>query len=110
MVGDHNGVIPIAKVTVINDPVTVTKKATASIILEFDEPLPDDRFTLTISDSLTDPAGQNLDGENNAVEPHETPLFPTGDAESGGPFAAPGFESASSASSEISYVPRARMA
>jgi len=88
LVGDHNGVIPIANVIVINDPVVVQQVATASIILEFEEPLADDRFTLAISDSLTDPPGQNLDGESNTVEPHEAPLFPSGDGEPGGDFVA----------------------
>ena len=37
------------------------------------DPLPDDRFTLTLSDNLVDPAGNALDGESNTEEPQETP-------------------------------------
>jgi len=46
VIGDHNGVIAISRVIVVNDPPVVGQVATASIILEFAEPLPDDRFTL----------------------------------------------------------------
>ena len=87
--GDHNGIIPIKKVTVINvTPVPAGSPATATITLEFFEPLPDDRFTLTISDELKDPAGNRLDGESNAAEPQEDPIFPSGDGQPGGNFVA----------------------
>ncbi len=52
------------------------------------KPLPDDRFTLTISDSLRDPAQNRLDGESNASEPNNGPFFPSGDGHSGGDFVA----------------------
>jgi hypothetical protein len=51
-------------------------------------PLPDDRFTLTISDSVVDAAGNAFDGESNADEPNGDPLFPTGDGQAGGDFVA----------------------
>lgn len=59
-------------------------------------PLPDDRFTLTVSDRLADQAGNPLDGESNAQAPFAgqdaprstPPTFPTGDGQPGGPFAA----------------------
>ena len=88
LVGDANGAIAIQSVTVLNDPVLPGQPATATVVLTFFDFLPDDRFTLTISDSLTDPAGNHLDGENNAVEPQEQPLFPTGDGVPGGEFVA----------------------
>ncbi len=50
--------------------------------------LPDDRYTLTIDDSLIDPAGNHLDGENNSVEPNGGGTFPTGDGRPGGDFVA----------------------
>jgi hypothetical protein len=56
--------------------------------LTFFEPLPDDRYTLTVSDSITDQAGNALDGESNADEPQEDPLFPSGDGVHGGDFVA----------------------
>lgn len=49
--------------------------STASVTLEFAEPLPDDRFTLTVNDSLTDPAGNQLDGESDAAQPLDDPVF-----------------------------------
>ncbi len=55
--------------------------------LTFATPLPDDRFTITVSDNLTDPGGNKLDGESNATSPTATPTFPTGDGVPGGAFA-----------------------
>ena len=63
-------------------------RRTGCITLTFAEPLPDDRYTLTISDTLVDPAGNALDGESNAVQPLENPLFPSGDGQPGGSFTA----------------------
>ncbi|MBN2217139.1 MAG: hypothetical protein JW719_07165 [Pirellulales bacterium] len=88
LVGDANGVIPIDYVDFVSDPVVNGQPATGTIVLHFTNPLPDDRFTLTISDDLVDPAGNALDGENNAVEPQEPPEFPTGDGNPGGDFVA----------------------
>jgi hypothetical protein len=88
LVGDHVGQIPIRLITVMNDPVVGGSAATAMIILEFFEPLPDDRYTLTIRDNIVDPAGNLLDGESNAIEPQAPPLFPTGNLVVGGDFVA----------------------
>ncbi|MBN2291402.1 MAG: hypothetical protein JXM70_03190 [Pirellulales bacterium] len=90
LVGDANGVIPIQDVEWIPDPDPAEDgyPAYGTIILTFADPLPDDRFTLTVSDALVDPAGNHLDGESNAIEPQEDPLFPTGDGIPGGDFIA----------------------
>ncbi len=88
LVGDANGEIPVVEVVITNNPVDPGQVATATIELEFDEPLPDDRFTLTILDGLVDPAGNALDGESNATGPLETPLLPSGDGQPGGTFQA----------------------
>lgn len=72
----------------IGDSFTITKVATAVIELKFFAPLPDDRYTLTVRDNLVDPAGNKLDGESNAVEPQEDPIFPSGDGVPGGNFVA----------------------
>lgn len=88
VVGDHNGIIPIDSIQVINDPVTVGNVATGTITLHFETPLPDDRFTLTILDNLVDPVGNHLDGESNASQPLDDPLFPSGDTVPGGAFVA----------------------
>jgi len=88
VVGDHNGIISISSVEVLNDPVVVGQNATGQIILHFTEPLPDDRFTLTVSDNLVDPVGNQLDGESNASEPQEAPTLPSGDSVSKGDFIA----------------------
>jgi hypothetical protein len=50
--------------------------------------LPDDRYTITIKDSITDPANNKLDGESNAVEPLNIPSFPSGNGVPGGDFVA----------------------
>jgi hypothetical protein len=86
--GDHNGVINIDSITVTNNAPVAGQVATASIRLSFNDALPDDRFTLTILDTLPDIAGNRLDGENNALEPTGFPLFPSGDGQPGGNFVA----------------------
>jgi len=88
VVGDHNGQIAISNVTIVNNPVATGELATGRIILEFSEPLPDDRFTLVISDAVTDPAGNSLDGDTNTLEPQQSPTFPSGEGASGGSFMA----------------------
>jgi Ca2+-binding RTX toxin-like protein len=101
--GDYNGIIPILEIIVTNLPPVVGQPAFATVELVFRQagadgvfntaddigaPLPDDRFTLTVSDSIIDLAGNNLDGESNASEPHEVPTFPSGDGIPGGDFVA----------------------
>ncbi|MCO6044792.1 hypothetical protein NG895_12845 [Aeoliella sp. ICT_H6.2] len=88
LVGDHVGHIGIIDVDVINDAPADGQVATATIIITFDQYLPDDRYTLTVSDNLVDPAGNNLDGESNATGPLDDPTFPTGDGVPGGEFVA----------------------
>ncbi|QEG38731.1 dockerin type I domain-containing protein [Roseimaritima ulvae] len=86
--GDNNGIIPIQSVRVVNVAAVVGQIPTATVELTFADPLPDDRFTLTIRDSLVDPAGNAFDGESNASEPNGAPTFPTGNFVSGGDFVA----------------------
>ncbi len=88
LTGDHSGIIPITNVSFTSDPLVPGSIATGFISLTFAEPLPDDRFTLTLKDNIIDPAGNALDGENNAAEPVGTPFFPTGDLIPGGDFIA----------------------
>ncbi len=85
--GDHSGAIPIANLAynVISNGPGI---ASGQIVLSFDSPLPDDRFTLTAHDNVIDPAGNPLDGENNAAEPIGNPFFPSGDGIPGGDFIA----------------------
>ncbi len=86
LVGDHSGVIAS---TVTYNAINIGPGiATGEIILTFNSPLPDDRFTLTLTDNIVDPAGNPLDGENNAAEPVGSPDFPTGDGIPGGDFIA----------------------
>ncbi len=87
LVGDHSGPIAIDSVEVVNDPRTAGELATASIRLRFADPLPDDRFTLTVADDLVDPVGNRLDGESDASTP-QPPRFPSGDGVAGGEFVA----------------------
>jgi hypothetical protein len=86
LTGDHSGVIPIERVLFTADPVLNGFPATGFITLVFASPLPDDRYTLSLSESLVDPAGNLLDGESNSVQPLETPAFPSGDGLAGGDF------------------------
>ena len=86
--GDFNGIIPIQSITFVGNPIVVGQPATATITLTFFEPLPDDRFTLTLSDHLVDDVGNALDGESNASQPLENPSFPSGDGQPGGDFVA----------------------
>ncbi|MCO6453692.1 MAG: CHRD domain-containing protein [Pirellulaceae bacterium] len=95
VVGDANGNIPIVDVNLIS-VFTGPGRATAAYELVFGVPLPDDRFTVTVSDSIKDVAGNALDGESNAAAPFDgndvpnntPPVFPTGDGEHGGEFVA----------------------
>jgi len=88
VVGDRVGVVPIVSVDVTLNPPVAGQPATATIQLNFAEPLEDDRFTLTIFELLTDPAGNLFDGESNALLPLGTPLFPSGNAIPGVSFGA----------------------
>ncbi|WP_146408323.1 dockerin type I domain-containing protein [Allorhodopirellula heiligendammensis] len=88
LTGDHNGIIDISAIVVTNAPVTAGGPATATIELQFDSPLPDDRYTLMLSDSIVDPSGNQLDGESDAQEPQGGPTFPSGDGVPGGDFVA----------------------
>lgn len=87
LVGDHNGVIPIAGVEYIDNTVSGGPGLT-TVRLLFDEPLPDDRFTLRIRDSIRDEPGNALDGESGANAPHDNPVLPSGDGAPGGDFVA----------------------
>ena len=83
VVGDHVGVVDILDVEFISDPIVDGLPARGTIVVTFAEPLPDDRYTMTVSDSLVDPANNKLDGETDAIQPEENPQF-TGDGVPGG--------------------------
>ena len=87
VVGDHVGNIAIEWIEFI-DSSEASEPGQTTVRLHFAEPLPDDRFTVTVSDSITDDAGNALDGESNAAEPQENPELPSGDGEPGGDFSA----------------------
>lgn len=91
LVGDHVGQILIDEIIVTNLDNTATPTvgdpATATIELRFNNPLPDDRYTFTIQDSIVDPSGNALDGESNADQPGQ-PTFPSGNGIAGGDFIA----------------------
>jgi len=88
LVGDHVGVVAIQSLTFGVVGNQNGQPASQRVTLNFFEPLPDDRYTLTIDDNITDPVGNALDGESNADEPQENPTFPSGDAIPGGDFVA----------------------
>ena len=97
VIGDYNGIIPIDSITFTSDgdltavgiqDIADGAPATGYITINFVTPLPDDRYTLSITDDLVDYSGNHLDGESHAVEPHDVVTFPTGDGVPGGDFAA----------------------
>ncbi|HVX13123.1 MAG TPA: DUF4214 domain-containing protein [Pirellulales bacterium] len=71
LVGEHTGVIPITSVTFTDATASGTPGVSVAT-LHFASPLPDDRYTLTVSDRITDNADNPLDGEFNGTS------FPTG--------------------------------
>lgn len=85
--GDANGEVPITRVQLINDNRT-GPRATATYRLFFNQLLPDDRLTLIVSDTITDDAGNRLDGETNTLAPTDMPILPSGDGVPGGAFQA----------------------
>ena len=87
LVGDNVGSVAISAVSVTQAS-TDSTPATATITLSVSEALADDRYTLTLADTLTDPVGNNLDGEGNATSPQALPSFPTGDGQPAGDFVA----------------------
>jgi len=87
LVGDANGVIPIKSIEFM-DHTKANEFGRTTIRLSFFEPLPDDRFTLTVYDRIKDDAGNALDGETNTAEPQENPYWPSGDGEPGEDFIA----------------------
>jgi hypothetical protein len=86
--GDDSGAIAIASIAFSSDAAADGQTATGTLTLTFAEPLPDDRFSLTISDALQDIAGNALDGESNATEPQGAPALASGDGVPGTPFVA----------------------
>ena len=86
LVGENGGVIAIKSVTYTPATPVAGSVATGTVTLTFYAPLPDDRYTLTVDDSVVDQAGNKLDGESNASEPNGQPIFPTGDGVPGGNF------------------------
>ncbi len=87
LVGDHTGPVLITFVDFIDNTMTGTLGSSV-VRLFFSEPLADDRYTLTISDRLTDDAGNRLDGESNGLGPGGPVFLPSGDGVPGGDFVA----------------------
>jgi len=87
IVGDANGVIPIESIDFLDYTVAGDVGKT-TIRLHFFDPLPDDRFTLTVSDRIKDDAGNALDGESKAAEPQDDLSLPSGDGDPGEDFVA----------------------
>jgi hypothetical protein len=86
LVGDRVGAIAVLPVPIAFDPAVDGQPATARITLQLVQlqSLPDDRYTLTIHDSLRDPAGNALDGEAFAFPGGL--VFPSGNGSPGGDF------------------------
>jgi hypothetical protein len=78
LVGEATGPVVITSVT-FSDTTASGTPGMSVATLHFAAPLPDDRYTLTISDNITDNAGNNLDGEFG-------PGFSSGNGKIGGKF------------------------
>jgi hypothetical protein len=78
LVGDRSGPVAIQSVVFTPNAPSNGNPATGTITLTFFEPLPDDVFTLTVSDDVVDPAGNQLNGEYVG--------FPSGNGVAGGDF------------------------
>ena len=84
LVGDHNGNILITNAAVVSQSDT-----TVIVRLDFSAPLPDDRFTLTLDDSISDAAQNFLDGDSQAQSPGTAVnVLPSGNGIAGGDFIA----------------------
>ena len=92
LIGDHTGHVLIESVDFFDETMSGTPGMT-TVRLNFAEPLPDDRFTLRVRDSISDDPGNALDGESQASSPFEegtqqATVFPSGDGVPGGDFVA----------------------
>ncbi|MDA1013550.1 MAG: Ig-like domain-containing protein [Planctomycetota bacterium] len=61
LVGQSGGVVPVSSVNIVSSTVFAGLPATRDVQLRFDRPLADDAYTLRISNTLLDPAGNRLD-------------------------------------------------
>jgi len=92
LIGDHTGRALITQADVVSTSYDADGVRT-TVRLTLNSYLPDDRFTLKVSDNIVDDAGNRLDGDTQATAPFEEALqqlllFPSGDGQPGGPFAA----------------------
>lgn len=82
--GAASGSIPIAGIS------HAVVSGQSTLVLSFTQPLPDDRFTLTLYDGLSDLVGNALDGETGADESPGQSIFlsplRSGDGQAGGDF------------------------
>ncbi|MGN6136486.1 MAG: dockerin type I domain-containing protein, partial [Aureliella sp.] len=84
LLGDHNGNILITGAAVVSQSDTVVV-----VRLDFAAPLPDDRFTLILDDSISDAAENFLDGDSQAQSPGTAgAVLPSGNGINGGDFLA----------------------
>ncbi|MCC6512109.1 MAG: hypothetical protein IT423_23635, partial [Pirellulaceae bacterium] len=84
LIGDHNGNILVTNAAIVSQDDT-----TVIVRLDFAAPLPDDRFTLTLKDSISDAANNSLDGDSQAQSPGtDTAILPSGNGINGGDFVA----------------------
>jgi hypothetical protein len=81
LVGRTNGTVAITSVTFVDNTASGTLGMSVAT-LHFATPLADDDYTLTMSDSILDNAGNALDGEFNGSS------FPSGNGSPGGAFTA----------------------
>jgi len=89
LVGDITGPVAIESVDLVAMPNEPDEPGMSMVILNFAEPLLDDRFTLVVSDTISDDVGNKLDGESQAAAPFDPAVvFPTGDGVPGGDFTA----------------------
>ncbi|HBJ38368.1 MAG TPA: hypothetical protein DDZ51_27170 [Planctomycetaceae bacterium] len=84
LIGDYSGHALITQAVVVSESPNEVR-----VRLDFPTPLADDRFTLTVSDALSDAAGNRLDGESQASSPGgAAAVLPSGNGVPGGDFVA----------------------
>lgn len=78
LVGKSLGAIPIESALVTNIGLDAMGNPTATVTLTFATPLRNDIYTLTVTDALTDNAGNPLLGDVTSTAADGEPIFPTG--------------------------------
>ena len=89
LIGDNTGPVAIDSIN-FADMTAAGTLGMSMVTLNFAQPLPDDRFTLTVSSNIADDVGNQLDGASQAASPFGpgAVVFPSGDGNGSSNFVA----------------------